>query len=112
MKTKPLAFALASIAALALFGAGCAQTTSGAKLTKAQAEAIALHRSKGGTVKSSELEKEHGKLVWSFDISKPGTKNITEVLVDAKTGEVVSVAVETPADEAAEALKEAAEKKQ
>jgi predicted small secreted protein len=112
MKMKLIAIALTAITALALFSTGCAQTTSGAKLTKAQAEAIALQRAKGGTVKSSELEQEHGKLVWSFDIAKAGTKNVTEVLIDAKTGEVVSVAVETPADEAAEALKEAAEKKQ
>lgn len=111
MKMKPIAFALTSIAALALFSTGCAQTTSGAKLTKVQAEAIALQRSKGGTVKSSELEQEHGKLVWSFDIAKAGTKNITEVLVDAKTGEVLSVATETPAQQAAEAQADAAKKR-
>jgi len=47
-------------------------------------------------VQSSELEEEKGKLVWSFDIATPGTKDITEVLVDALTGQVVSTEKETP----------------
>ena len=42
-----------------------------------------------GTIKESELEKEHGKLIWSFDIATPGTTDITEVNVDAITGKVV-----------------------
>ena len=37
------------------------------------------------------MEKEHGKLIWSFDIATPDTKDITEVNVDAITGDVVSV---------------------
>ena len=51
---------------------------------------------------SGELEREHGTLIWSFDIAKPGTRDINEVQVDAKTGEVVSVKTETPMDQAAE----------
>jgi len=50
-----------------------------------------------GTIQSAELEKERGKLIWSFDISKPGTKDITEVQVDARNGGIVSVQIETPA---------------
>jgi uncharacterized membrane protein YkoI len=45
----------------------------------------------GGTVKEGELEKEKGKLIWSFDLTTPGSKGITEVNVDALTGDVVSV---------------------
>ena len=52
-----------------------------------------------GKVKEGELEEENGKLVWSFDIASPGTKAITEVHVDAVTGEVVSIEKETPADQ-------------
>jgi uncharacterized membrane protein YkoI len=48
------------------------------------------------------LEKEHGRLVWSFDIAQPSTQDITEVQVDAKTGQVVSIEKETPAKEAKE----------
>ena len=52
-----------------------------------------------GKVKEGELEEENGKLVWSFDIASPGTKAITEVHVDAVTGEVVSIEKEIPADQ-------------
>jgi len=44
----------------------------------------------GGSIKDGELEEEKGRLIWSFDISTPGSKNITELAVDAKTGEVAS----------------------
>ena len=56
-----------------------------------------------GNIKSSELEKENGKLVWSFDIAVPESKNITEVQVDAKTSKIVLVEIETPEQQAQEA---------
>ena len=98
MKLPP-AFAPSLMAAVLVFG--CA-TTQTAKLSRAEAERVALTRAPGGTVKESELEKEHGKLVWSFDIATPGTSDITEVQVDAVTGEVVSVENETLAQQQAE----------
>ena len=61
-----------------------------ARVTEAQARSIALAKVVKGTVKSSELEREHRKLIWSFDIATPNTRNITEVQVDAKTGKVVA----------------------
>ncbi len=73
-----------------------------AKITKAQAEKTALAKVPNGKIKSGELEKEHGKLVWSFDISTPHSKNITEVQVDAKTGKTASVKIETAKEKAAE----------
>src|SRR5215467_9399025 len=73
-----------------------------AKLSRADAEKIALSKVPGGTIKEGELEKEKGKLIWSFDIATPGTPNITEVAVDALTGAIVSVDKETPKDEAKE----------
>ena len=80
-----------------------------AKITKAEAEQIALAQVSQGTVKSAELENEKGQLVWSFDIARPGTRDITEIWVDAKTGEIISTQNETPSDQAKEA---AADKKQ
>jgi uncharacterized membrane protein YkoI len=74
-----------------------------AKITKAQAEQIALAKVPRGTVKSAEIEKEKGRIVWSFDIARPGTRDITEILVDAKTGGIISSQNETPQDEAKEA---------
>ena len=76
------------------------------KVTEAQARSTALASVVNGTVKSSELEKEHGKLIWSLDIAKPKTQNITEVQVDAKTGKIVSTHLETPAKQAKEAESE------
>ena len=83
-----------------------------AKISKADAEHTALSRVPGGTVKEGELEREKGKLIWSFDIAQPGTKDIKEVAVDAITGEVVSVDTETAADEAKEKAAEAKGKKE
>ena len=62
-----------------------------AKVSRADAEKIARAKVPGGTIKEGELEKEKGKLIWSFDLTTPDTKDITEVNVDAITGEVVSV---------------------
>jgi uncharacterized membrane protein YkoI len=83
-----------------------AQLTRQAAIKKAQAERIALARVPHGTITSAEIENEHGKLVWSFDIATPGTPDITEVLVNAKTGAIISVSKENPAQQAAEARAE------
>ena len=79
-----------------------------AKITKAEAERVALAKVSQGVVKSAEIENEKGHLVWSFDIAKPGTRYITEILVDAKTGKIISTQTESPHDQAKEA---AADKK-
>jgi hypothetical protein len=79
-----------------------------AKITKAEAEQIALAKVSHGIVKSAEIEKEKGHLVWSFDIAQPGTHDITECLIDAKTGKIISTQTESPRDQAKEA---AADKK-
>jgi uncharacterized membrane protein YkoI len=73
-----------------------------AKLGRGEAEKVALDKVPGGRVKEAELENEDGKLVWSIDCVTPGTRDITEVLVDAKTGAIVSIEKETPGDEAQE----------
>jgi uncharacterized membrane protein YkoI len=77
-----------------------------AKIAKADAEKIARGKVPNGTVKEAELEKEHGKLIWSFDLTTPDTKDITEVAVDARTGDVVSVEKESAESEAKEAAGE------
>ena len=73
-----------------------------AKVKETKAKRIALEKVSGGTIKSAEIENEKGHLVWSFDISKPATRSITEVLVDAKSGKIVSISKENPAQQAAE----------
>ena len=86
-----------------------AELVKRAKITKAEAEQIALAKVSRGIVKSAEIEKEKGHLVWSVDVARPGTQDITEVLVDAKTGRIISTQTESPRDQAKEA---AADKKQ
>jgi len=69
------------------------------KLALAEVKKRGLHHAR---IKEAELEKEKGLVIWSFDISTRGTKDITEVQVDAKTGAVVSVNTESAGDEAKE----------
>ena len=92
--------------------ATAAKLESQAKITKAQAQKIALDKVPGGTIKEGDIEKEKGKLLWSFDIATPGTKDITEVQVDAMTGAVLDVSKETVADQAKEKKKDDDEKEE
>lgn len=82
----------------------------------AQAKVIGMKRAKqialkrvSGTIQSSELEKEKGQMVYSFDIrNKKG--RITEVLINAYTGKIIEVKNETAADEAKEKAEDAKKK--
>ena len=67
-----------------------AKLRSEAKLSQADAEKIALGKVPNGTIKEAELEKENGVLLWSFDITTPNSKELTEVEVNAITGEIVA----------------------
>ncbi len=109
-KTTAVAlFAMASAIALAAASpASEATLTKQAKITKAEAEHIALAKVSHGRVKSAEIENEKGHLVWSFDIATPNTKDITEFLVDAKSGQIISQQTESVHDQTKEA---AADKK-
>jgi uncharacterized membrane protein YkoI len=73
-----------------------------AKITPEVATANALARVPGGRVEEAELEKEHGRLVYSFDIHNPKHKGVDEVQVDARSGKVVSLKHESPEAEARE----------
>jgi hypothetical protein len=96
--------AMTLVAASILVAAAHAQTptsnTVKPRITMKQAEQTALAKERG-TIKSSELEKEHGRLIYSFDVQT--TDGIHEVNVDAMTGKVVEDTKESAADEAKEA---------
>jgi hypothetical protein len=79
-----------------------------ARITQPQAQRAALARVPNGRIQSVELEHEHGRLVWSFDLTRASSKDITEIQVDAHTGKVVSEQTETPAQQASEARSEKA----
>jgi uncharacterized membrane protein YkoI len=82
-----------------------------AKVSEASARATALAQVPNGRVKSSEIEREKGKLIYSFDITVPGKSGIEEVNVNALDGSVVGREHETAKSEKKEAVVEAKEKK-
>jgi len=77
-----------------------------AKVTEATARATALKEVPNGTVKSSELERENGKLIYSYDITVPGKSGVEEVNVNAIDGSVVGKVHESAKTEKKEAAKE------
>jgi Peptidase propeptide and YPEB domain len=108
---KVAIIALALVASWAPFNLWAQQSEAEllkqARVTKHQAKRIALAKVKDGTIKCVELDKENAMLIWSIDVAQPGKKNITDVWVDATTGKITAVEVETPAVE----MKEVAEHK-
>ncbi len=76
-----------------------------AKVSEADAERTATAVFKNPSdvaVADSELEAEHGCLIWSFDLKVKGSEGVHEVQIDAGDGKVLSSVHETPAKEAAE----------
>jgi hypothetical protein len=109
MKLNRIVILLVVTGILATCSQGCiteekkeAKLQAEAKVSRADAEKSALAKVPGGTIKEGELEKEKGKLIWSFDITTPGSSDIKEVQVDAISGQVISVETETAAAEAKE----------
>ncbi|HEX3928050.1 MAG TPA: PepSY domain-containing protein [Gemmatimonadales bacterium] len=60
-----------------------------AKVTLDSATAVAKKAVPGATVQSHELEREGGKLIYSFEMKTAGKRGIDEVNVDAMTGATV-----------------------
>ena len=83
--------------------AGSAQDKANAKVSEADARATALAAAPAGVIQSGELETEHGKLVWSFDIKESKSPNVVEVQVDAMTGVIISKKTESVKDQKKEA---------
>ena len=71
-----------------------------------KARAIALAKVPGGRIQAAELEREHGTLLYSFDIRVPHKPGIEEVHVDAMSGAVIGIAHESPKAERDEAKQE------
>ena len=68
-----------------------AELLSQAKVSEDSARIVALARVPGSTVKALELEREHGLLIWSFDLTVAGKPGIEEIEVDGLTGKIASV---------------------
>ena len=67
-----------------------------AKITKNEAEHIALKRFPGGQVTAAKLEKVEGKLVWALEIAPANSKPAQHIEVDAMTGRIAGGAQEKP----------------
>ena len=114
MKLVPLA----AIAAIAIAGsiAGAQVSykkdlpdslTKLAKVTEDAAAATAQARVPKGKIQGVELERENGKLIYSYDIKTAGKSGIDEVNIDAMTGKIIAFAHESPAAEKKEAAQDA-----
>jgi Peptidase propeptide and YPEB domain len=111
MRTSILAGILLAVLTLPAWGGGQSKTSQAAlsreaKITMEEAQKTALAK-EAGRIQSKEIEREKGKLIYSFDIKM--ADGIHEVNVDAMTGVVVEDTVESAA---AEAKEKAADKKQ
>ena len=110
MNYTPLLMIMGSLAlATASLAADNPKLVAEAKINEPEARATAVAQVKNGTVKSEELEREHGRLIYSYDIAVSGKSGIDEVNVDAMTGKVVAKTHEGPATERKEAAAEAKE---
>ncbi|MFL5607167.1 MAG: PepSY domain-containing protein [Gemmatimonadaceae bacterium] len=84
-----------------------AQLQHEARISMAQARALAIKTVPGATIQTGEIEREGGKLIYSFDMKTRGKSGIDEVNIDAMTGAVLGNNHETPKDERAEAKADA-----
>ena len=106
---KTLLLCIVTLTAAVLLGQSTASkpTKTKPKISMEQARKIALEK-EPGIIQSSELEKEKGRLIYSFDIKT--SSGLREVNVDAASGAIVEDKVESPADEAKEKKKDAKQK--
>jgi len=81
--------------------------TKAAKISESVAAIAAQARVPNGKIEVVELERENGKLLYSYDIKTAGKSGIDEVHVDAMTGKVVGFVHESPSTEKKEAAEDA-----
>ena len=120
MTTKNLARAILTCALLSAAGLARAQAApksdvpadlaKEAKVSLEDARKTALAAVPGGKVQSEELEREKGRLVYSFDIKVDKKSGVEEVGVDAMTGKIVEKKHESPKSEKAEEKADARKK--
>jgi len=107
-KTGAIGIGVLTLVLTAALGGGAAAQNVGRapKIPESVARDSAMARVPRGQVRGEELEREGGRLIYSYDIQVPGQAGVQEVNVDAMTGEVVATTHEGPAQEKAEASRE------
>jgi len=117
IKEKPMKRTVASLvlllAATPAFAAAPAKQSQKAHqalpvLTRAQASAALRAQVKGAKILEAELEKEAGRLIWSFDVE--AGSGITEVWLNPRTGAVIKKQAESAAKEKQEMMGEHSER--
>jgi uncharacterized membrane protein YkoI len=88
---------VAATAALAL-ALVCGAVGAQSLLSRQDAETRALQLVPGGAIVGGNLERQKDRLLWLFDVSIPGSKNVRAIQVDAYSGAVVSNLLESPVD--------------
>jgi len=68
------------------------------KITRDEAQHIALKQIPDGSVKSARLKSERGIMFWSVEIARPGTKELAKIHVDEKSGRIISQQPSAPAE--------------
>ena len=82
--------ALSLVLALSLLTAAPASAKEAAKITRNEAQHIALKSHRGARVTAATMETVDGKLVWAIEITGPKAQHITHVNVDAMSGQILS----------------------
>jgi uncharacterized membrane protein YkoI len=82
-----------------------------AKISEDSAARIAQAKLPAGKIEAVELENEHGKLQYSYDIKVAGKSGIEEVNINAMDGSVIGVEHESAATVKKEAAAEKTETK-
>lgn len=123
--TRSLVAGLSLLVATAILGTACQSSVGNrapeavareaapapgeAKVAPDDAKAIALAKVPRGRIKKWALEREGGRLIYTFEIVVPGQSGLEEVNIDAIRGDVIEVKHETPKDELREQQQEARE---
>lgn len=77
-----------------------------AKITESAAADLAKGAVPNATITEMALEKEAGKLIYSYDLKTAGKTGVDEVHIDALTGTVIGTTHESPKQEKAESAKD------
>ena len=106
MRTVAIVAAIAAAASVAT-----SASASPPPISMQTARASALAAVPHGQIRSAELEREHGRLIYSFDIAVPGRAGVEEVQISALTGRLISRRHQGPAAERREARRETRERR-
>lgn len=82
--------ALSLLLCFSLLSASPLDHESDVKITKNEAEHIALKRYPGARVTGAKLEKVAGGLVWLIEVAPPKPRPNVAVTIDAMSGRIVS----------------------